>query len=95
MTATYTASEARAKLPELLDLVERGEDVTVTRHGRVSAVLVNPERWHRRRALTVFEEADRLRAQFEAERGQPLLPPVEDMDAEQHIAWIRVDRDAR
>src|SRR6266536_2279411 len=32
--STKTASEARAALPELLDRVEAGEEVTITRHGR-------------------------------------------------------------
>jgi prevent-host-death family protein len=33
-------SEARAALPEVLDRVGAGEDVTITRHGRPVAVVV-------------------------------------------------------
>lgn len=34
--------EAKNKLSELLDLVERGEEVTITRHGKEVARLVPP-----------------------------------------------------
>lgn len=34
--------EAKNKLSELLDLVERGEEVTITRHGKEIARLVPP-----------------------------------------------------
>jgi prevent-host-death family protein len=46
------ASEAKTHLPQLLDDVERGETIVITRHGRAIARLV-PEA-HRRR-----EEIDR------------------------------------
>jgi prevent-host-death family protein len=42
------ASEAKTHLPQLLDDVERGETVVITRHGRAIARLV-PEA-HRRQA---------------------------------------------
>jgi prevent-host-death family protein len=35
--------EAKNKLSELLDLVERGEEVTITRHGKEVARLVPPK----------------------------------------------------
>jgi prevent-host-death family protein len=41
------ASEAKTHLPQLLDDVERGETVIITRHGRAIARLV-PESDHRR-----------------------------------------------
>ncbi len=36
------ASEAKAKFAELLDAVERGETVEITRHGKCVAVLASP-----------------------------------------------------
>lgn len=36
------AFEAKNKLGQLLDLVERGEEITITRHGRAVARLVPP-----------------------------------------------------
>jgi prevent-host-death family protein len=95
MTATYTVSEARAKLPELLDLVEKGEDVTITRHGKAAAIFVNVERWHRRRDLDIFREADRLAKSLEAARSQPMPDPIPSMDAEAMIREIRNGREAR
>ena len=35
--------EAKNKLSELLDLVEQGEEVTITRHGKAVARLVPPK----------------------------------------------------
>ena len=42
MGRTVGAYEAKTHLAELLDQVERGERVTITRHGRAVAVLVPP-----------------------------------------------------
>ena len=44
------ASEAKTHFASLLDAVERGEVIAITRHGRVIARLV-PEREHRRREI--------------------------------------------
>ncbi|HVY16435.1 MAG TPA: type II toxin-antitoxin system prevent-host-death family antitoxin [Rhodopila sp.] len=40
---TIGTFEAKNKLSELLDLVEHGEEVTITRHGREVARLVPPK----------------------------------------------------
>ena len=47
---SMSASEARAALPELLNRVEGGEEVTITRHGHPVAVLVRPDSLRARRA---------------------------------------------
>ena len=44
------ASDAKARLSELLDKVERGETVVITRHGRAIARLV-PEEDRRQREI--------------------------------------------
>jgi antitoxin (DNA-binding transcriptional repressor) of toxin-antitoxin stability system len=45
--AVMTISEARAALPEVLNRVAEGEEVTITRHGRPIAVVVRPDIiWH-------------------------------------------------
>jgi prevent-host-death family protein len=58
------AFEAKNKLSALLDLVERGEEVVITRHGKEVARLVPPKRRHS------VEEAraamERLRARAKA-----------------------------
>lgn len=54
------ASEAKAKLAELLDEVEKGESIVITRHGKTVARLV-PEQDARqqesRRAVAEIREA--------------------------------------
>ena len=45
--AVMTISEARAALPEVLNRVAEGEEITITRHGRPVAVVVRPDIvWH-------------------------------------------------
>ena len=41
--AVMTISEARAALPEVLNRVAEGEEITITRHGRPVAVVVRPD----------------------------------------------------
>jgi prevent-host-death family protein len=41
---TIGAYEAKTHLPRLLDEVERGEQITITKHGRPVAILVPPSR---------------------------------------------------
>ncbi len=43
MTVTVGAYEAKTHLPRLLDQVEAGEDIVITRHGRPVARLVAVE----------------------------------------------------
>lgn len=56
-----TASQARAALPEILDRVVAGEEVTITRHGEPVAVVVRPDSLRARRADRALGEAERLR----------------------------------
>jgi prevent-host-death family protein len=70
--ATISASEARQTLPAQLDRVEGGEEVAITRHGRVIAVLVNPQSLAARRAAGAWNEADRLGDLLREAREQPL-----------------------
>ena len=55
----YQASEAKAKWAELLDEVERGRTVRITRHGKTIARVV-PEK--DRRAAEIAEAIERLKA---------------------------------
>jgi antitoxin (DNA-binding transcriptional repressor) of toxin-antitoxin stability system len=62
--ATMTVSEARAALPRILDRVQAGEEVTLTRHGEPVAVVVRPDTLRARRAgdtNRVREVLDRAR----------------------------------
>ena len=60
------AFEAKTKLGQLLDLVERGEEIVITRHGKEVARLVPPrqgvDREEARAAVRrIRERAERLR----------------------------------
>jgi antitoxin (DNA-binding transcriptional repressor) of toxin-antitoxin stability system len=92
-----SASEARAALPELLNRVEGGEEVTITRHGRPVAVLVRPDSLRVRRAAAALDEAARIHNLL-AEAAATPLPEgtgLTEQRAEELIAEIRAGRGAR
>jgi antitoxin (DNA-binding transcriptional repressor) of toxin-antitoxin stability system len=94
--STKTASEARAALPELLDRVEAGEEVTITRHGRAVAVLVRPDTLRARRADPALEIAASVRNRIAEARGRKLSAgSLTDARAEDLIAEIRAGREGR
>lgn len=47
MRRSYSIADARAKLAEIIDEVEGGEDVEIVRRGKKVAVLVSPARYAR------------------------------------------------
>ncbi len=62
------AYDAKTRLSELLDRVERGEQIVITRHGKPIARLI-PEGGHdRAAALAALEELDKYRNEL-ATRG--------------------------
>lgn len=92
---TMSASEARAALPHLLDRVEAGEEVVVTRHGRQIAVIVRPDTLRVRRASEALESAAGIRDRLEKARRTPLPKKgLTAQRAEAHVAEIRAGRDA-
>ncbi|HEY7391555.1 MAG TPA: type II toxin-antitoxin system Phd/YefM family antitoxin [Bryobacteraceae bacterium] len=66
------ASEAKARLPQLLDDVERGETLIITRHGRRIARIV-PEVDRRQ------EEVDRALASIRELRKRTLKVSIEEI----------------
>ena len=95
--AVMTVSEARAALPEVLNRVSEGEEITITRHGQAVAVIVRPDiMWSRSRAEGALAEADQLRALMhgagESELSAGSLTPDY---AEELIAALRSGRDGR
>lgn len=93
---TINASTARQTLPEQLDRVERGEEVSITRHGRVVAVLVRPDVLAMRRASDAFTRADRIGDLLRRQRDLPLPPPALERDrAQELIDAVHGDRAAR
>lgn len=92
---TFTLSEARARMSELLDRVERGEEVEITRHGRSVARLVGPRSARTSRTDHVFAAAEKLTSELDAARHQPLAPPVGDLDIQARMRSLRADRRSR
>jgi prevent-host-death family protein len=92
-----TASDARATLPDLLDRVANGEEVTITRHGQPTAVLVRPDALRSRRAAELVKKADELHDLLESARHLELssLPGISHERAEELVASVRSSRDAR
>lgn len=94
--AVMTVSEARAALPEVLNRVEDGEEITITRHGRPVAVIVRPDiMWSRSRAESLLVEAGKLHQMLEdAGRREMSADGLTTGYAEELIAHIRADRDS-
>lgn len=93
---TISASTARETLPAQLDRVERGEEVAITRHGRVVAVLVSPDALKSRRASRVWDEADRIDELLQKARSEPpRAPALEPERADELVKAVRRGRSGR
>lgn len=58
MTRRYSLVEARAALPSILDAVEAGSDIELTRHGKSIAVVMSLHQYERLRGeRSHFSEA--------------------------------------
>jgi antitoxin (DNA-binding transcriptional repressor) of toxin-antitoxin stability system len=91
---SLTVSEARARLPEILDRIEKGEEITITRHGRPAAVLLRPDAVRVRRGESTIDRAREIGRMIEDARHRPLSPPTMSVArAEELVAQIRADRD--
>lgn len=92
------AALQRAALPEVLNRVADGEEITITRHGRPVAVVVRPDvMWSRSRAEGTLDEAARLNDMLNAAADSELtrVGGVTEQYAEELIAAIRAGRDGR
>jgi len=92
-----TVSEARAALPEVLDRVAGGEEITITRHGQPVAVVVRPDILWSRRGRAALRDAERIHELLTeaAAVPWPAGPGLTAQRAEELIAEIRAGRDAR
>jgi prevent-host-death family protein len=95
--STMSVSQARAALPEILDRVLAGEEVTITRHGEAVAVVVRPDSVRVRRADRALADAERLREILERGRATRLTdaPTISSDRAEQLVAEVAATRAAR
>lgn len=95
--STVSVSAARTELSRLIDAVERGEEITLTRHGKPVATLVRPHGQHDPKLDKLYAGVDEIERLFHEARRRPLgsgpgLPPGR---ADELVAQIRADRDAR
>ena len=97
MTKPVTVSEARATLPQLLDRVIAGEEVTITRHGKPVAVVVRPDTLRARRADRALAGAQEVRELLERARQTPLAAEgsISPEWGEELVREVRVGRDSR
>jgi antitoxin (DNA-binding transcriptional repressor) of toxin-antitoxin stability system len=95
--STVTVSQARATLPELLDRVSAGEEVTITRHGVAVAVVMRPDAVRSRRADRALADAEHLRQLVERGRTASLAeaPSITAERAERLVGEVRAGRRAR
>lgn len=94
MSSNVFASEARAALPEILDRVRDGEEITVTRHGQPVAVVVRPDTLRVRRASKVFDDAEQLGSELYA-AGLRDLPEHGALTLEQAKGLVAEVRSSR
>ena len=60
MSKSYSVADARAHLPEILDDVEAGKEIELTRRGRAVAVVISTEKYEAlRREQSNFGDAYR------------------------------------
>jgi antitoxin (DNA-binding transcriptional repressor) of toxin-antitoxin stability system len=92
-----TVSEARAALPDILDRVRAGEEVTITRHGEAVAVVVRPDTLRTRRADEALAAAHRIHELLAQGRAAPLRREgaVSEARAVDLVAEVRAARTRR
>jgi antitoxin (DNA-binding transcriptional repressor) of toxin-antitoxin stability system len=95
--STMSASQARAALPEILDRVAAGEEVTITRYGEAVAVVLRPDAIRARRADRALADADRLRDLLARGRATALAdaPGLDAARAEELVADVAASRSSR
>lgn len=91
--AVVSVSVARQRFAEQLELAESGEDVEITRHGKVIAVLVSPGTLRARRSSSVWGKADEIAELLNQARSQP-IPEVglSAMRADELVSGLREER---
>lgn len=93
---TWTVSDARGALPEILDRVTAGDEVVLTRHGQAIAVIVRPDALRVRRAEGTLRSAEDLHDRLAAARS--MSRPSGSLGrrrAEKLVADMRSGRDRR
>jgi len=89
-----TVTDAQARLPELVDRVKTGEEVTLTQDGQTVAVLIHPD-GHRTRRRPIHDEAHLVKHPKQEDRTQ-LLDEELSIEREEDLERaIRIELDKR
>jgi antitoxin (DNA-binding transcriptional repressor) of toxin-antitoxin stability system len=94
MKSSMTVSEARAALPDLVERVQAGDEVTLTRHGVPVAVVVRPDALNVRRANAAVAAAANVRELLDRGR-RTSLSAVPTLGADRAEAMVAEIRDGR
>jgi prevent-host-death family protein len=94
---TMPVSKARAALPQILQRVLAGEEVTITRHGEPVAVVVRPDTLRARRVSQRLSDADRVRDLIANGRQARLRPrpTLSEREADGLLADVQAARSKR
>jgi len=97
MTASLSVSEARASLPQILDRVGDGEEVTITRHGEPVAVILRPDKLRVRRAGPALDQASHIHEMVMSSATKPLprRPRLSPAQADALVSEVRAGRASR
>ncbi len=97
MADSMTVSRARAVLPEIIERVQAGEEITLTRHGEAVAVIVRPDSLRSRRMANLQRDIDRIREAIEIGRRTQLPDRgiLSEERAEELLAYVRASRSRR
>jgi antitoxin (DNA-binding transcriptional repressor) of toxin-antitoxin stability system len=97
MHDSLSISEARAVLPRIIERVQAGDEVTITRHGEAVAVIVRPDTLRTRRVGDLQRDMDRIRETLATGRRTPLAPrgTLSEQRAEELVAEVRAGRSSR
>ena len=90
-----TVSEARAELPDVLNRVSRGEEITITRHGLPVAVVIHPDALRWRRAHATLADARRVHELLEGAAGAAPSTGLTAKRAEELVRAVRTGREGR
>jgi prevent-host-death family protein len=88
---SFSLTDARAQLPQLLDRVAAGESFTITRHGAPVAALVGHDKWMKTKTHDVIQRARALAAEREAMRDEPIVvrgEPTKSAEVDEAIAYL-------
>jgi antitoxin (DNA-binding transcriptional repressor) of toxin-antitoxin stability system len=89
-----SVSEARSALPDIIERVLAGEEITLTRHGQPVAVVVRPDALRIRRAGAAMADAHHVRTLLDRGRGRPVnsVPGISAERADELVAQVHDDR---